>query len=262
MQLAVVAHIRHVYTEYDRLLKITSFPDARAAVEEPCLAKLVQWRGDDENGTTVLEDVFREVIVISDDDNDGEESDAYQASEHSRGGRDSSVEIVSSNALTGDLYTRPINYGKLSGVDRATVQEISEDEAPSGFRFIPEVPRRRKAADKKKIDRRGFSRYQAWDRAKDRYRDDRNEASQTKLSFNPAEYYPPRAIQEPLMASNNGPTGRLESFRNYESPTSTNRSVHPLNFTNQGHPQEIQTPRRSSEVFIHSNIPESYVSCS
>ena len=77
VQLAVVAHIRHVYTQYDRLLKITSFQDARAAVEEPCLAKLVQWRGDDENGTTVLEDVFREVIVISDDEDDGDLWQSY-----------------------------------------------------------------------------------------------------------------------------------------------------------------------------------------
>jgi len=260
VQLAVVAHIRHVYTEYDRLLKITSFQDARAAVEQPCLAKLVQWRGDDENGTTVLEDVFREVIVISDDEDDGEESDAYQISEHSRGGRDSSVEIVSSNALTCEFHTRPINYGKLSAVDREAAQEISEDEAPSGFRFIPEVPRRRKATDKKRLDRRGFSRYQAWDRAKDRYRDDGNEANQTKLSSKPAEYYPPHPVQEPLIISNNGLNPRLENFRNHESVISTSRSIHPLDFTSQGHSQEIQASRRRSEVFIRSNLPESYVS--
>lgn len=41
-QLAVVAHIRHIYTDYDRLLKVTSFHEARTTVEEPTLAKLVE----------------------------------------------------------------------------------------------------------------------------------------------------------------------------------------------------------------------------
>ena len=71
----MVAHIRHVYTDYDRLLKVTSFHEARSVVEEPTLAKLVAWRGDDENGKTILEDVFREVIVISDDDGDDDDDD-------------------------------------------------------------------------------------------------------------------------------------------------------------------------------------------
>ncbi|OAT14022.1 hypothetical protein BDBG_09115 [Blastomyces gilchristii SLH14081] len=169
VQLAVVAHIRHVYTDYDRLLRITSFQDARAAVEEPTLAKLVQWRGDDENGKTVLEDVFREVIVISDDEDDEDESDLADEG-FSREGRQSSVEIVSSSALAGELQTRPMNYGHLPSGDREAAQDFSEDEAPSGFRFIPQLSRKKRTADKKRADRRGFSRYEAWDRARDRYK--------------------------------------------------------------------------------------------
>ncbi|PGH17033.1 hypothetical protein AJ79_01417 [Helicocarpus griseus UAMH5409] len=170
-QLAVVAHIRHVYTDYDRLLRVTSFQDARAAVEEPCLAKLVQWRGDDENGKTVLEDVFREVIVISDDEGEDEdESDPVEGGLNKEG-RDSSVEIVSSNALTGELQTKPVNYGNIPPAEREAAQDLSEDEAPSGFRFVPQPLRRKKAPEKKRPDRRGFSRYQAWDRARDKYRD-------------------------------------------------------------------------------------------
>jgi hypothetical protein len=34
-------------------------------VEHTTLAKVIEWRGDDENGQTVLEDVFREVIVLA-----------------------------------------------------------------------------------------------------------------------------------------------------------------------------------------------------
>lgn len=168
VQLAVVAHIRHVYTQYDRLLRVTSFQEARASVEEPTLAKLVQWRGDDENGKTVLEDVFREVIVISDDEDD--ESDIDEDANVAGANRDSSIEVVSSNALVGELETFPVHYSNLETTANNTTRDFSGDEAPSGFRFVPEV-HRRDPAKKKNPDRRGFNRYQAWDRARDRYRD-------------------------------------------------------------------------------------------
>ncbi|WEW55646.1 hypothetical protein PRK78_001078 [Emydomyces testavorans] len=173
-QLAVVAHIRHIYTDYDRLLRLTSFQEARAAVEEPCLAKLVQWRGDDENGETVLEDVFREVIVISDDEDD---DDISEENERYQGSRDSSVEIISSNTVVKELRTQPFKYGNSPALDRGAAPEPSEDEAPPGVRFVPETPRKRKAGNKKRVDRRGFSRYQAWDRARDRYRGTLNSAN-------------------------------------------------------------------------------------
>jgi hypothetical protein len=166
-QLAVVAHIRHVYTEYDRLLRVTSFQEARTSVEEPTLAKLVQWRGDDENGKVELEDVFREVIVIS----DSEDEDESEGTEPQYQDRDSSVEIVSSNTLVGELQTRPANGADLRYSDRNSAHELSDDDRPPpGFRFVPEPTRKRKA-HKPKPDRRGFSRYQAWDRAIHRYRE-------------------------------------------------------------------------------------------
>lgn len=167
-QLAVVAHIRHVYTQYDRLLRLTSFQEARASVEEPTLAKLVQWRGDDENGKTVLEDVFREVIVISDDEDD--DSVIEEDIDIAGGNRDSSIELVSSNALVGELDMQPVNYSNPDLANNHITRDLSGDEAPSGFRFVP-MTHRRDPARKKNPDRRGFNRYQAWDRARDRYRD-------------------------------------------------------------------------------------------
>lgn len=145
----MVAHIRHLYTDYDKLLKSGSFHDARSTVEQPTLAKLVAWRGDDENGQKVLEDVFREVIVISDDDDDSEVEEEAVASN-----RDQSVEILSSQARS-----QPVSLVKTSTLD--PLREMSE-EAPPGFRFVPAVP-------KKAADRRGFSRYQAWNRALTKY---------------------------------------------------------------------------------------------
>ncbi|KAK2760952.1 hypothetical protein FQN54_002194 [Arachnomyces sp. PD_36] len=199
-QLAVVAHIRHVYTQYDRLLRVTSFQEARASVEEPTLAKLVQWRGDDENGKTVLEDVFREVIVISDDEDDDSviEEDINAAG----GYRDSSIEVVSSNALVGELDMLPLNYSNLEHTNSNAARDLSGDEAPTGFRFVPGT-HRRDPTRKKNPDRRGFNRYQAWDRARDRYRDGGYVAEYGSI--------PRHAIDDPV--SRAAPGSRLESSR-------------------------------------------------
>ena len=68
-QLAVTAHIRHVYTDYDRLLKLIKWADARKQVQRNCLDVLVQWRGDDDDDGEIA-DILQEVIVIPDDDDD------------------------------------------------------------------------------------------------------------------------------------------------------------------------------------------------
>ncbi|KAL6855400.1 hypothetical protein ACO1O0_006545 [Amphichorda felina] len=73
VQLAVVAHIRHTHTRYDELLKETSWQNARKVVEALCLDILVKWRGDEETGRDQLDEILREVVVIS--DSDSEESD-------------------------------------------------------------------------------------------------------------------------------------------------------------------------------------------
>ncbi|KAJ5129223.1 uncharacterized protein N7515_005262 [Penicillium bovifimosum] len=154
-QLAVVAHIRHVYTDYDRLLKHLSFHEARGTVEHTTLSKLIEWRGDDENGQTVLEDIFREVIVISDDeDSESEEDVASKAGHHS-------VEILPSHPRAHEVRSQPISNTQPPNQDLP--REPSE-EAPPGFRFVTEIPA------KDTTNRRGFHRYQAWNRAIQEYR--------------------------------------------------------------------------------------------
>ncbi|GAD97956.1 hypothetical protein ANI_1_1586074 [Paecilomyces variotii No. 5] len=193
-QLAVVAHIRHIYTNYDRLLKKTSFQEARSLVEDPTLAKLVEWRGDDENGKTVLEDVFREVIVISDDEDSDAESDSGAAYNE----RDTSIEILSSNAAAGELQTKPLDYADRSL--REAPVDISDDDAPPGFRFVPAPPKRTRPRNDG-IDRRGFSRYEAWNRARFRYREkalaDHQANTHAQTVHNPGPSY----VGGPLSAS-------------------------------------------------------------
>ena len=201
-QLAVVAHIRHIYTDYDRLLKTTSFHEARSLVEESTLAKLVEWRGDDENGKTVLEDVFREVIVISDD----EESEAEEALRSDD--RDYSVEVVSSHPRAEELRTKSVNYATHT---QESQLDLQEDEPPPGYRFVPEFSR------KDKIDRRGFSRYQAWDRAINRYRGVANKASQRRMGSRPNG---PRRPLDPVQEHARGNI-------NLESDCSSGRTTQP-----------------------------------
>ncbi|KAB5582651.1 hypothetical protein GE09DRAFT_277321 [Coniochaeta sp. 2T2.1] len=75
VQLAVISHIRHTHTRYDQLLRETTWVNARRAVEELCLDILVKWRGDEENGRDQMDEILREVVVISDSEDDYEEDD-------------------------------------------------------------------------------------------------------------------------------------------------------------------------------------------
>lgn len=115
VQLAVVAHIRHVYTNYDRLLRIVSYPEARARVEKPCLDLLAQWRSDDDDDADAMEDILREVIVIDDDDDD-QEDNVEVSSRINRNDREASVEIISSRTFA----TRAATHA----VDHSTPEEI------------------------------------------------------------------------------------------------------------------------------------------
>lgn len=183
-QLAVVAHIRHVYTDYDRLLKTTSFHEARTNVEHPTLAKVIQWRGDDENGETVLEDVFREVIVISDDDDSESEEDAVSTA----GPQNTSVEILPSDARTHAIPTQSHAYP-----GQGHTRDPSE-EAPPGFRFVARVPANNP------INRRGFGRYQAWNRALKEYREGAQSTEQPRFPGVLAQNQSPRYAEKCIPA--------------------------------------------------------------
>jgi hypothetical protein len=164
-QLAVVAHIRHVYTFYDKLLRQTHYRDARNAVEKPTLRKLVEWRGDDENGKQVLEDVFREVVVISDDEDLSEDEDVVMNDV-----RDVSVEIVSSNTKADHFNLDPLVH------EEPVFDREPETYHPFNSKRLLDIEhlappgRKERILDKDKANRRGFSRYQAWNEAREEYR--------------------------------------------------------------------------------------------
>ncbi|KAI9811438.1 MAG: hypothetical protein M1827_005421 [Pycnora praestabilis] len=154
VQLAVVAHIRHVYTDYDKLLRTGTWHDARAAVEKVTLDQLVRWRGDEQKGTNDMELILREVIVISDDDTDDEESDDEEILR-----RDTSVEFISSQAFAHNLQPQIMDHSKdRVNIDNHRAYTTNQDTANLAGQFV----RRSKRLEQKrreKADHRGFSRY-------------------------------------------------------------------------------------------------------
>ncbi|EOD46922.1 hypothetical protein GTA08_BOTSDO11774 [Neofusicoccum parvum] len=78
VQMAVLAHVRHKHTDYDKLLKEVGYIQARKTVENPCIEKILAWRGentDEDDEVVEMEDDFREVIVLDDSDDNGSDDD-------------------------------------------------------------------------------------------------------------------------------------------------------------------------------------------
>lgn len=121
VQLAVVAHIRHTYTEYDAILKTGTWTEARQRVEQHSLAKLKEWRDEAGQTSNELEDTFREVIVLDDDEESSDEESSSNVD-----GREPSMEIVSKRATARDLQPEPIDrlHGFVSSVSRAPRRTI------------------------------------------------------------------------------------------------------------------------------------------
>ncbi|OAL54329.1 hypothetical protein IQ07DRAFT_500923 [Pyrenochaeta sp. DS3sAY3a] len=99
IQLAVGAHIRHTRTDYDKLLKTVGYMDARRIVEPDSLAKLLEWRDEAGGDSHELEETFREVIIIDDEDMSSDEDESIDTPDE----RDQSMEIVSSRATAQEL---------------------------------------------------------------------------------------------------------------------------------------------------------------
>ena len=95
VQYAVIARIRHKYTDYDRLLnaKLFDYHTIRKEVEPVCLKKLIEWRGETDGDDEALEEIVREIIVIDDDDDDALFAGSGDDSSDTGNASDTSLEI-------------------------------------------------------------------------------------------------------------------------------------------------------------------------
>ena len=160
-QLGVLAHIRHVYTNYEQLLRLGEWKDARAAVEHQCLDKLVQWRGDDEDDADAMSDILREVIVIPDDENDYDSNPTLENTIQD-GEREASVEVIATRAAANAVRTQQINLQNHSDEDSDTGPD-SDDADVGAYRF-------QTVHDQRYSNKVAAHRHKAWAAARDRRR--------------------------------------------------------------------------------------------
>jgi len=106
VQLATGAHIRHVYTEYDKLLRLMTWADARREVESRCLEKIVEWRGDLEENDDEVEEILRETIILDDETDEEYDSDDGDTA----GSSDTSYEIVTHDAGAEEIRTEKVSF--------------------------------------------------------------------------------------------------------------------------------------------------------
>ncbi|OTA83610.1 hypothetical protein M434DRAFT_181242 [Hypoxylon sp. CO27-5] len=116
VQLAAIAHIRHTHTRYDELLKEAGWANARKAVEKPCLDIIVKWRGDEETGRDQLDEILREVIEISDTEEESEEE--TPSAEHTPAQRVSTMPRASSRYTAGPMEMGSVDQQLLSRAHR------------------------------------------------------------------------------------------------------------------------------------------------
>ncbi|OIW27520.1 hypothetical protein CONLIGDRAFT_435850 [Coniochaeta ligniaria NRRL 30616] len=176
VQLAVVSHIRHTHTRYDKLLRETTWANARRAVEELCLDILVKWRGDEENGRDQLDEILREVVVISDSEDDYEDDDEEDEDD------DEDADAEDTDMTSGESSDETAaSTGERPPVVRQHASASASRPPPHPEAAIARLPsvqeyteaERVKAAAKKA--HRGFQRYQAvrdqaWQQAVNRQR--------------------------------------------------------------------------------------------
>lgn len=166
VQLAVLAHIRHTHTRYDQLLKETSWMNARKAVEPVCLDFIVKWRGDEETGRDQMDEILREVVIITDSEESDESSEEDSSDEE---GEVSSSSSESIPELTSGNQNRP-PPGPNRLAPGLTAQRNCTLErgitALDDISLSEQQPKTSTNVQTDKRTQRGFKRYQAaWDDA-------------------------------------------------------------------------------------------------
>lgn len=125
VQLATIARIRHTYTDYDRLLRAFGWEHARSLVEADCIRKLMEWRAEQDPENDEFEQIWRNIIVIDDDDQndkhgaaDSDEADDEDSAAEAGNSSDSSVEITGSLASGNDLGMESVDESSYGVVNR------------------------------------------------------------------------------------------------------------------------------------------------
>jgi hypothetical protein len=180
VQLAVLAHIRHTHTRYDKLLRETTWINARKVVEPVCLDVLIKWRGDEETGRDQLDEILREVVVITDSEDEDDSSEDESTDEEGEITSASSTEPPSQpssrNQQRSPVQLNIIPTNNMTSSFNQTSVENNAISTRTRARMNPDSHRDKKS-------QRGFNRYKAaWEEALHR-RQDPHPVSNIGISF-------------------------------------------------------------------------------
>lgn len=160
VQLAALAHIRHTHTRYDSLLREADYITARATVQDLCLNIMVKWRGDEETGRDQLDEVLREVVVISDSEDSEESTDDEHQGEGEDGSSDDLQEvpapvlaIAPGLSLDSTCNSQPVVLSS-DGPARPVTPHTKQRTVSGGLKSVnPRVPKSR--VHKKRTKKKG-----------------------------------------------------------------------------------------------------------
>jgi hypothetical protein len=228
VQLAVLAHIRHTHTRYDKLLRETTWMNARKAVEPVCLDVLVKWRGDEETGRDQMDEILREVVIITDSEDDGDSSEDETSEEEGEVTSDSSPEPPS-QPNSRNMQRLPDTTGHNETQSVIASGPILNDPATSISSRTRAKTNSRPQKDKKA--QRGFKRYQAaWEDAVHRRQYPTNRSI---TAGTPSEDQPTRnshlAVPSPLHSGAQFSTSELPRLRPIIPNNEYIREEHPRN---------------------------------
>lgn len=166
VQFAVIARIRHAYTDYDQLLRAFDWKQARLEIEPECVKKVKEWRGehgndDDEKG---FEDTIQDVIVIPDDDEEMDDDEDDVSVGELDYESDPSVEIVEHRMVDDDFAAEStIRPGRVSrpSANLSLRQFSDQDDAYEAQRARDRTMRAR--ADRRETSLYGYPPYATFD---------------------------------------------------------------------------------------------------
>ncbi|KAH6645809.1 hypothetical protein BKA67DRAFT_663691 [Truncatella angustata] len=168
VQLAALSHIRHTMTRYDDLLKEgQKWENARRAVEKPCLDIIVKWRGDEETGRDQLDEILREVIEISDD----EDSETGESSEEELLPGLSTVRIRD-GVLAAHSGARAAIPGLMASTGVATVQAPRREPSIISLTTSPPMQPRKLTRKERKAAKQSQQRFKRYAQVAETFRQD------------------------------------------------------------------------------------------
>ena len=194
--------------------------NARKAVEPVCLDFIVKWRGDEETGRDQMDEILREVVIITDSEESDESSEEDDSSDEEGEITSSSSESIPEPASRNQIRAAvDLNQLPESGMAGRNKHVMHMGLTASDDASLPnQQPKANSQVQRDKRVQRGFKRYQAaWDDAV--HRQHAPETAQTETTFeDPGARIRQQAIAPPIRNHYTTPTTVEPRSATYGAP--------------------------------------------